>query len=100
MPRYMNHRDDPIFKEQTINCSDALTYGVLGESACIYNYIDILNKKDISVLETYAYCLDKLLPYTEGLPKKEKEIVEHLGSLTKKRISRMRRKLHNVKYIT
>ena len=45
MPRYMNHRDDPIFKEQTINCSDALTYGVLGESACIYNYIDILNKK-------------------------------------------------------
>ena len=31
---------------------------------------------------------------------KEKEIVEHLGSLTKKRISRMRRKLHNVKYIT
>jgi hypothetical protein len=81
-------------------CSDALTYGVLGESACIYNYIDILNKKDISVLETYAYCLDKLLPYTEGLPKKEKEIVEHLGSLTKKRISRMRRKLHNVKYIT
>ena len=100
MPRYMNHRDDPIFKEQTINCSVALTYGVLGESACIYNYIDILNKKDISVLETYAYCLDKLLPYTEGLPKKEKEIVEHLGSLTKKRISRMRRKLHNVKYIT
>jgi len=100
MPRYMNHRDDPIFKEQTINCSDALTYGVLGESACIYNYIDILNKKDISVLETYAYCLDKLLPYTEGLPKKEKEIVEHLGSLTKKRISRMRQKLHNVKYIT
>ena len=96
----MNHRDDPIFKEQTINCSDALTYGVLVESACIYNYIYILNKKDISVLETYAYCLDKLLPYTEGLPKKEKEIVEHLGSLTKKRISRMRQKLHNVKYIT
>ena len=49
MPRYMNHRDDPIFKEQTINCSDALTYGVLGESACIYNYIDILNKKDVFI---------------------------------------------------
>ena len=100
MPRYMNHRDDPLFKAQTINASDALTYGVLGENACIYNYTNMLNKKDISVLETYGYCLDKLLPYTEGLPKKEKEIVEHLGNLTKKRISRMRRKLYNVKYIT
>ena len=59
-----------------------------------------LTKKDISVLETYRYSLDKLLHYTEGLPKKEKEIVEHLGNLTKKRISRMRRKLYNVKYIT
>tara|TARA_R110001592_G_scaffold132485_6_gene347154 strand:- start:3653 stop:4297 length:645 start_codon:yes stop_codon:yes gene_type:complete len=100
MPRYMNHRDDPVFAEQAINCSDALTYGVLGEQACVYNYIDILNTKQISVLETYAYCLDKLLPYTEGLPKKEKEIVEHVGNLTKKRISRMRRKLHNIKFIT
>ena len=96
----MNHRDDPIFKEEAINCSDALTYGVLGEQSCIYNYIDILGEKKISVTETYAYCLDKLLPYTEGLPKKEKKIVEHLGNLTKKRISRMRRKLHNVKFIT
>ena len=100
MPRYMNHKNDPLFNAQTINASDALTYGVLGEKACIYNYLNVLNKKDISVLETYAYCLDKLLPYTEGLPKKEKEIVEHLGNLTKKRISRMRRKLHNIKYIT
>jgi len=100
MPRYMNHRDDPIFKEDAINASDALTYGVLGEQSSIHNYIDILNNKKASVVETYAYCFDKLLPYTEGLPKKEKEIVEHLGNLTKKRISRMRRRLHNVKYIS
>ena len=107
MPRYMNHRNDIIFKEDVINASDALTYGVLGEQACIYNYIGILNndaqkntvEKDISVLETYAYCFDKLLPFTEGLPKKEKEIVECLGNKTKKRISRLRRRLHNVKFI-
>ena len=99
MPRYMNHRNDIIFKEQTINASDALTYGVLGEQACIYNYIGVLDSKDISVLETYAYCFDKLLPFTEGLPKEEKEIVEYLGNKTKKRISRLRRRLHNVKFI-
>ena len=99
MPRYMNHRNDIIFKEQTINASDALTYGVLGEQACIYNYIGVLDSKDISVLETYAYCFDKLLPFTEGLPKEEKEIVECLGNKTKKRISIVRRKLHNVKFI-
>jgi len=99
MPRYMNHRNDIIFEEETINASDALTYGVLGEQACIYNYIGVLDDKDISVMETYAYCFDKLLPYTEGLPKEEKEIVECLGNKTKKRISRLRRRLHNVKFI-
>ena len=99
MPRYMNHRNDIVFKEQTINSCDALTYGVLGEQACIYNYIDVLDSKDISVLETYAYCFDKLLPYTEGLPREEKEIVECLGNKTKRRISRLRRRLHNVKFI-
>jgi hypothetical protein len=99
MPRYMNHRNDIIFKEEAINSSDALTYGVLGEQACIHNYIGMLDNKDASVLETYAYCFDKLLPYTEGLPKEEKEIVECLGNKTKRRISRLRRRLHNVKYI-
>ena len=99
MPRYMNHRNDITFKEQTINSADALTYGVLGEQSCIYNYIGVLDSKDISVLETYAYCFDKLLPYTEGLPKEEKEIVECLGNKTKRRISRLRRRLHNVKFI-
>ena len=99
MPRYMNHRNDIIFEEQTIYACDALTYGVLGEQACIYNYLGVLDSKDISVLETYAYCLDKLLPFTEGLPREEKEIVEYLGNKTKKRISRLRRRLHNVKFI-
>jgi hypothetical protein len=99
MPRYMNHRNDIVFEEQTINACDALTYGVLGEQACIHNYLGILDSKDISVLETYAYCLDKLLPFTEGLPREEKEIVECLGKKTKKRISRLRRRLHNVKFI-
>jgi hypothetical protein len=95
----MNHRDDIIFEEQTINACDALTYGVLGEQACVYNYLGVLGSKDISVLETYAYCFDKLLPFTQGLPKEEKEIVECLGNKTKKRISRLRRRLHNVKFI-
>ena len=99
MPRYMNHRSDIVIKEQTMHSADALTYGVLGEQACVYNYIDVLDDKDISVIETYAYCFDKLLPYTEGLPKEEKEIVECLGNKTKRRISRLRRRLHNVKYI-
>jgi len=97
MPRYMNHKDDVLFSEESTAAIDALHYGVLGEQASVYNYVNVIEKNEINVLETYAYCFDKLLPYIKGLPKKEKDRVKYLGNKTKIRISNTREKLHELR---
>ena len=99
MPRRMNHKEDVLFGEEAVATIDGLQYGIDGESAIIHNYIDCIEKDNISVLETYAYNFDKLLPYTDGLSPKYKKRVEYLGNLSKIRISKMRKALSDIKYI-
>ena len=96
MSRRMNHKDDILFAEEATAAIDALYYGIEGEKAFIYNYVDCIQKDTINVLETFAYHFEKLLPYLSGVPKKERSRIEYLADKTNTRMSKMRHKLSEV----
>lgn len=96
MPRYMNHKDDILFEEESTAAIDAFNYGVLGEQALIHNYLGPIHRKNINVLEIYAYCFDKLLPYLKGVPKKETTRITSLANKTLTKIKNTREKMHYV----
>jgi len=76
---------------------DILTYGSLGHDAPVLNYLTHLYSGEASVRETFGCCFDRLLPYTDNLPEKEKAIVERLGNLTKVRVGKLRKMLVDIK---
>lgn len=96
MPRYMNHRDDPTLGT-CMGGKDILAYASLGEDASVHNYLTHLYSGKADVRETFGCCFDKLLPYTEGLDEREKEIVEKLGNLTKVRVGKLRQMMVDIK---
>ncbi len=96
MPRYMNHRDDPTLGT-CMGGRDILSYAALGHDAPVNNYLTHLYAGNASVRETFGCCFDKLLPYVEGLPPKEREIVERLGNLTKVRVGKLRQMFVDIK---
>ena len=96
MPRYMNHKDDVLFKQDATAAIDAFYYGVLGEQAVVYNYTDTIQRETENILETYGYCFDKLLPYLKGVPDKEKRRIEYLSQKTSVRIKNTREKIHRL----
>lgn len=89
MPRYMNHKEDPCFKE-AIAPHQALYYNVLGLSAVANNYVGCLKAGEATVTETIAYPFDILMDYTEGLGYQEKAVVEKLGHKTLSRVGVLR----------
>jgi hypothetical protein len=96
IPRYMNHKNDILFQEDSTAAVDAFNYGVLGEQASVYNYVDCIYKNDINILEIYAYCFDKLIPYIKRVPRKEQNRIKLLANKTKQKIKTMRKKMHDL----
>lgn len=96
IPRYMNHKDDILFQEDSTAAIDAFYYGVVGEQASVFNYNKCIHKKDINILEVYGYCFDKLLPYLRGVPRKEKNRIKFLADKTITKIKNTRRKIHEL----
>ena len=96
IPRYMHHKNDVLFAEDSTAAVDAFYYGVLGEQASVYNYNRCINKKDISILEIYGYCFDKLLPYLKGVPRKEQNRIKFLANKTTTKIKNMRQRMHQI----
>lgn len=96
MPRYINHKHDPIVKD-CIGSYEAFRYGMSGESAAVYNYIPHLLSGKATPIETFAYCFDKVAEYAEGLPEPLKEKVLNLGNKTKVRVGKMRKRLYELK---
>lgn len=96
MPRYMNHRDDPTVGT-CMGGYDVLQYGSLGHDAPVLNYLTHLYTGEATPRETWGYCFDRLLDYTDGLPEAEKRVVEKLGNLTKKRVGKLRQMLVDIK---
>ena len=94
IPRYMHHKNDILFEEEATSAVDAFNYGVLGEQASVFNYIDCINKGTINMLETYGYCFDKLLPYIKGVPRKEQNRIKLLANNTITKIKNTRNKMH------
>jgi hypothetical protein len=94
MPRYMNHKDDILFKKDATAAVDAFNYGVLGEQAVAHNYVETIQKESINILEIYGYCFDKLQPYLKGVPKKSKDRIQHLIDQTTIKIKNTREKMH------
>lgn len=89
MPRYMNHKDDPLFTE-AIPPHDALYYSVLGTSALTLNYVSTILKGEATANETFAYLFDEVAKYTNGLDVSNKDLINELGEKTKKRIGKLR----------
>lgn len=96
MPRYMNHKDDILFKKDATAAIDAFNYGVLGEQAVVHNYVDVIEKDTINMLEVYAYNFDKLQPFLKGLSSDKKKRINYLADLTKVKIKNTRKKMHYV----
>ena len=96
IPRYMHHKSDVLFAEDSTAAVDAFHYGVLGEQASVYNYVDCIYKNNINILEIYAYCFDKLIPYIKGVPRKEQNRIKLLANKTKQKIKTMRKKIHDI----
>ena len=89
MPRYMNHKDDLLFKE-AIPPHDALYYGVLGLNAVALNYVSTILQGEVTANETFAYLFDEVAKYTNGLDNSYKDLINDLGVKTKKRIGKLR----------
>ena len=96
IPRYMHHKSDVLFAEDSTAAVDAFHYGVLGEQASVYNYVDCIYKNNINILEIYAYCFDKLIPYIKGVPRKEQNRIKLLANKTKQKIKTIRKKMHHI----
>lgn len=95
MPRYMNHRTDPLIST-CINCMEAVKYGMGSEHAAVLNYVPHLLTGKATVRETYAYAFDRLEEYCDGLDPRIRDNVLQLADKSKVRISKMRRKLHDL----
>jgi hypothetical protein len=99
IPRYMNHKNEILFAEDSTAAVDAFYYGMLGEQASVHNYLKCIHKDTINILEIYGYCFDKLIPYIKGVPKKERQRIEYLASKTTQKIKNTREKMHQINQI-
>jgi hypothetical protein len=89
MPRYINHKSDPILKD-CIGGYEAFKYGMAGETAAVYNYLPNLLTGKATPIETFAYCFDKLADYTKGLPPYREKQILALANKTKTRVGKLR----------
>ena len=96
MPRYINHKSDPIL-DSCIGSYEAFKYGMAGETAAVYNYLPHLLSGKATPIETFAYCFDKLADYVDGLPEHRKTQVLKLAEKTRIRASKLRKALVELK---
>lgn len=89
MPRYMNHRNDPLV-ELSLNSHMSFQYGLVGETASVLNYVDHFKSGQATVNETYAYCFDLMEDCVEGVSPIYRENILKLAEKTKKRIAKIR----------
>jgi len=95
MPRYFNHKHDPIVKD-CIGGREAFKYGMSGEAAAVYNYLPHLLSGQATPVETMAYCFDKVAEFTDGLPEEVEKRINKLGEKTKVRVGKMRKGLYDL----
>ena len=81
MPRYMNHKDDPVLLD-CLTAWSALQYGMLGLGAGINNYTSVYLRGSAAPIEMYGYPLELALPYIEDLPPRLKDRVAKVANKT------------------
>lgn len=89
MPRFMNHKCDPIVAK-SITGKSAIEYGMLSCQASIHNYISVFLNGKANGNEMMAYALELALPFLKGVPEKERIKVEAVASKTQKRMAKLR----------
>lgn len=89
MPRYMNHKDDPLVFD-VIPPQQALFYGILGTSAVALNYVSTLLRGNVGVNETVAYLFDHIQPYSAGLDQGDVDAINILADKTRSRVGKLR----------
>ncbi len=95
MPRYMNHRTDPLISS-CINCMEAVKYGMGSEHAAVLNYVPHIISGKATVRETYAYAFDRLEEYCDGIDPSIRDNILRLADKSKHRISKLRKGLHEL----
>lgn len=95
MPRYFNHKHDPIIAD-CIGGYEAFRYGMSGEAAAVLNYIPHLLSGKATPIETMAYCFDKVAEHTEGLDEEVAQRIKKLGHKSKIRAGKMRKGLYDL----
>lgn len=95
MPRYFNHKHDPIIKD-CIGGHEGFKYGMSGEAAAVLNYIPHLLSGEATPIETMAYCFDKVAKFTDGLSPEAEERIKKLGEKTRIRVGKMRERLYDL----
>lgn len=96
MPRYINHKNDVIIKD-CVGSYEAFHYGMMGESASVYNYVPHLLSGKATPVETFAYCFDKIEDYVDGLSEHRKNKILKLAQKSKIRISKIRKGIADLK---
>lgn len=77
MPRYMNHKHDDLI-DTCVSPFSALEYGMYGLHCAIYNYVHLFDRDKLSVIERYAYRLDRVVEY---LDKVSDEVRDRISGL-------------------
>lgn len=96
LPRYMNHKYDPLMDE-IVNARHLFKYGVEGEKACVHNYVPLILKGDIPVSLTYSLCFEKLLQHVnEDVPQIYRNNINKIMKRYSNRIETMRTKYYDV----
>lgn len=95
MPRYMNHRTDPLVST-CINTREAFNYGMGAEHAAVLNYVPHILSGKATVRETFAYAFDRLEEYSEGVDPSIRQNILQLANKSKHRVSKMRRRFHDL----
>jgi len=89
MPRYMNHRNDPLV-ELSVSARHAFKYGLSGSTASVLNYVDHYKSGQATVKETYAYAFDKIDDCLDGVSPHYRENIMKLADKTRTRITNFR----------
>lgn len=95
MPRYMNHKEDILVKEN-LSARDCNIYGMLSKKSCILNYVNCILNEKITMSEKFSYAFDEVNKYTDGLDSKYKNIINKFSNMTDGRYDKFKGRLAEV----
>jgi len=95
MPRYMNHRWDPLL-EAVVGARHGFKYSLVGETAAVLNYVDKIETGQVTVSDCWSLCFDLLEDCIEGVAPAYRENILKMSEKQKKTVGAMRTRFNKV----